>query len=238
VADSDTGRFQSEILSYDIDPDVKNWTAAALNGCASIMFDNKIWVAVPTEHSSTNNKVYVYDFMRMGSEKLGVWTKLSGPAVKNWVVNDGVLYAGGYDGWVYTMATGTTFDGTAIAPYYETSWICGTPEQEFNTKVWRFLTITHTCPGNWNIVVQYWLDFHTGTADGTFNLNLNSGGSLWGVMKWACATWGGGYTTMDTKTPLTGAVGSAIKFRFSTVNLNESFKIKDISLDYNVRGLR
>jgi hypothetical protein len=238
VADSDTGRFQSETLSYDIDTDVKGWTAAALKGCASITFDNKVWVAVPTAQSSTNNKIYVYDFVRLGTEKLGIWTKLSAPAVKNWVVNDGVLYAGGYDGYIYTMSTGTAFDGATIAPYYETAWICGTPEQEFNTKVWRFLTVTHTTPGNWNIVVQYWLDFRTGVEDGSFNLNLNSGGSLWGVMKWSNSKWGGGYTTMDTKTPLVNAVGSAIKFRFSSVNVNESWKIKDISLDYNVRGLR
>jgi hypothetical protein len=235
AADSEYGRFAVDSLSYVIDSDVKTWNAAQLKNAVSVTYDNKVWLAV-SKGTTNNDTIYVYDFVRLDDAHQGVWSKLSGPSVKSWVVNDGVLYAGGYNGYVYRMQNLGTYDGTAIAPYYCTAYIAGAPEHRDNVKVFRFLYITVETPGNWNLVIDYYVDFDSLTGSRT--LNLTSGGSLWGVMKWKNDTWGGGTTTHRHRVIIPGAVGKAIKFKFSTVNANESFKIKEIELVYNLRGKR
>jgi len=236
-ADSDAGRFQTNNLAYDIDTDVKTWNSALLPKAASVMYDNKIWLAVPATSSSSNNtKIYIYDFVRMSADKLGMWTKLSAPAVNNFVVSDGILYGGGYNGYVFKMATGTSFDGAAIQPYYWTAAVSGNPEHRDNTKVFRILYITHECPGSWLLYVDYEVDFNGVLTTGT--VSLSPGGSLWGVMQWVNSTWGGGTTTKRSRLILQNAVGKLIKFKFYVTGLNETFRVKELEIEYNVRTKR
>jgi hypothetical protein len=235
TADSEYGRFSTDSLSYTIDTDVKLWTASQLSNAAAITFDNKVWLAVPLA-STNNNTIYVYDFVRLGEDKKGVWSKLSAPAVSNFVVNDGALYAGGYNGIVYKMQSGSSFDGAAISPYYYTAYIGGAPEHRDNVKVFRFLYIVHECSGNWNLNIDYLVDFDG--IVGSKTLNLTSGGSIWGTLQWSNGAWGGGVTTKRSRLIIPGAVGKAIKFKFSVTGLNESFKIKELELVYNLRGKR
>jgi hypothetical protein len=238
-ADSEYGRFQNDSLTWEIDPDVKTWLSTQLNKSAAVMYDNKIWAAVPTGGSTTqNNKIYVFDFLRSGDDsgKLGVWSKLSGPNVNNFVVSDGVLYGGGYDGYVYKLNTGTLNDGTAISPYYWTAALAGQNEHRYNTKIFRVLYVTHDCPGNWLLYVDYEVEF-SGVST-TATIDLNGGGSMWGIMQWTNSKWGGGNTTKRSRVILTNAIGKTIKFKFYLSGLNQTFKIKELELDYNLRSKR
>ena len=234
-ADSEYGRFSIDNLTYNIDTDVKTWSAGALSKAASVMYDNKIWTAVPAAGSSTNNRIYVYDFVRMSGEQLGVWSKLSAPAVNNFVASDGSLYGGSYDGYVYKIATGSNNDGSAITPYYWTAAISGLTEHRDNAKVFRILYITHECSGNWLLYIDYQVDFQPAS---TTTLTLSGGGSMWATMQWRNNVWGGGVTTKKSRIILTDAVGKLIKFKFYVTGLNQSFKIKDLELDYNLRSKR
>jgi hypothetical protein len=236
-ADSEYGRFQSDALSYDIDADVKAWSPNLLSRSASIAYDNKVYLAVPSNATTNqNNKIYVFDFVRMSGDKIGVWSRLTAPAVNNFVVSDGTLYAGGYSGYVYKMDTGTLNDGSAIAPYYWTAAISGLPEHRDNSKIFRILYVTHELSGNWNLYVDYQVDFGGATQTGT--ISLNPGGTLWGGFLWKVGTWGGGSTSKRSRLILPLAVGKVIKFKFYVTGANETFKIKEIELDYNLRSKR
>ena len=243
-ADSEYGRFAADAVSYDIDTDVKAWAPSLLSKSASITYDNKVWVALPVgSTASTNNKLYVFDFIRADTTKLGVWTKLSAPAVNNFAVSDGTLYGGGYDGYVYTLDKGTTLDGIAVAPYYWTAAISSAVsfggynvDHRDNTKVFRILYITHECSGNWNLYVDWVVDFGGATQTGT--VPLSGGGIMWGTFLWGIGTWGGGVTSKRSRLIFPNAVGKIIKFKFYVTGVNQTFKIKELELEYNLRSRR
>jgi hypothetical protein len=152
-------------------------------------------------------------------------------------VSDGSLYGGGYDGYVYKLNTGTTYDGSAISPYFWTAAISGVDStQRDNTKVFRILYVTHECSGDWNLYIDYEIDF--GGSTQTATIPLSGGGTLWGGFLWGTGTWGGGVRSKRSRVILPGAVGKIIKFKFYVTGINQSFKIKELELEYNLRSKR
>jgi hypothetical protein len=243
AADSQLGRFQTDALSNDIESDFKELDLSVIDRAASIEYDNKIWVALPYGSGvGRNNRIYTFDFVRIsaGAEgKMGAWAYQDSPDAECLTIHEGDLLAGSSvaNGYVYKLNTTNAFDTGAIDSYYWTAMLAGLPEHREHTKCFRFLYITHDCPGDWDMSCDYRLDYVTGAITAA-TVDLNSGGSLWGVMQWKNSKWGGGFTKKRTRLILPGAVGKSIQFRFRTNAANTWWKVSEIELAYTLKGKR
>jgi hypothetical protein len=242
AADSEQGRFQTENLAYEIDPDVKAWNSAYLSKAAAIQYDNKLWIAVPAGNDSgglpytVNSKLYVYDFVRL-NEKLGVWSKVGYPGITDFQVCNGDLYGGGQDGVVHKLNTGVTFNGATVDPYYMTAPISGFDEHRDNVKVFRILYITHDQPGTWALTVEWYTDFVT-SPTGSTSIVLADDIAAWDdTFLWDESVWDGPITRRS-RIILTNAVGKIVQFKFKVTGVGATFKLKEITLDYNLRSKR
>jgi hypothetical protein len=241
TADSDFGRFATDNLTYDIDPDVKQFNSSYLDGACAVQYDNKVWLSVPVGETvgvpnQNNTRLYVYDFIRLDSSKLGVWSRLSYPGISDFQVAGGTLYGGDYSGHIYSLDHGTDFDGATIDPYFLTAPISGLTEHRDNSKVFRILYITHDLPGNWLLTVDWYVDF-ANTPSGTATIDLGAYIPTWGRSIWGAFSWGG-TSSRRSRIILSNAVGKIIQFKFSVTGVGSTFKVKEIELDYNLRSKR
>jgi len=236
-ADSDAGRFQVNNLTFNIDTDVKSWNSVALDGSAAIQFDNKIWLSVPVgSDQADNNAVYMYDFVRLDSAAQGVWGRIKYPGLKDFQVSNGVLYGGTYDGKIIRLHNGTSFNGTSISPYFMTAPISGDPTHREHTKTFRILYVTHDLPGDWDLHVEWYVDFYN-QPSGTAVIPLGVGLPIWGSSLWGAFTWGA-TGSKRSRVIIPNATGKIIQFKFYTTGVGNTFKIKELELDYNLRSKR
>jgi len=216
---------------------------STIDKSAAIQFDRKIWLSVPYEAGAgTNNRIYIYDFERFseaGDQKIGAWSYRTEPPVNCWVESDSTLYGGSSedDGRVYSLsATNYNYGGSAIDSYFWTAQMSGQEEHREFVKVFRFLYITHDCPGDWDMTLLYRTDFSNDTTADT--VNLDSGGSEWDAMEWDNDTWNGGTNTQRTRVILDGAVGKWVQFKFATNSADKHWKVHEIELLYTLRSRR
>jgi hypothetical protein len=239
------GVFPVNALSFMIEPDWLDLRDSLLDSSAAANYDNKLWFAVPKGSNATaNNRIYVYDYVRASNQGNditgGAWTRLSGPSASCFSMYDGDLYAGSAarDGIVYKMNTGRNHDGSPIDSYYYTVWLWGEDGHKDNTKVWRHLLLWVETSGEWNLNVEYWVDFEQAAGESDV-IDLSSGGYAWNTsMIWGETPFGGGNNKKLMKIILKGAVGKTIQFKFSTNTADQHFKIHEMHLNYNLRSIR
>ena len=243
AADAQHGRFLVDSLSFDIEPDIKQLSPSGVARSCAIQYDGKIWLAVPYQSTSgTNNRIYVYDFERLSESvdtKPGAWSYRTAPGINCWIEHDNLLYGGSSDdiGTVYALsATNYNYGGGAIDSYYWTAQIAGHEEHREYTKVWRYLYVTHECPGDWDMTVEYRTDFSDVTTSTT--IDLDSGGSEWDSLVWSVGAWDAGVGTKRTRIILVNAVGKFIQFRFRTNTANHHWNVHEIETLYSLRSRR
>jgi hypothetical protein len=245
LAPSETtrGSFGADSHSYNIEPDIFAFKTSLLKNAAAIQFKNKIWLAVASSSSSTeNDAIYQYDFVRATSQDrtVGAWSKFTNHNIGQMTIHNGALYGGSSlaDGLVYLLDSGTSDNGTAITSYFLTAPIYGEEEHNNNTKAFRYVYLLVQTPGAWMMTLTYFVDFKV-EAGNTVQIPLNPGGSLWGTMIWGVDIWGGSLTRQRVRIPLSGALGQYLQLKFSGDGVAaHTWKVYDAHIFYNVKGLR
>jgi len=242
AADSNVGSFQTDSKSFNIEPNIFAMNNPYVSKAAAYLHLNKLWFAVPSTATSVNNDaVYQYDYQRISNPdtNTGAWAQFSGMNINNFTDYAGNLYGGSAiaNGLVYQLDTGVSDYGNAIDSYFVTAGINGLPEHKDHTKVWRWLWVWYYCEGNWNLSIDWLLDYGT-TFSTPATLNLTPGGSLWGSAIYGTSLWGGGQANNKAKIGLLGSESRDIQFRFTTNTANQYWKINKIQVLYNLRSLR
>jgi len=246
ATDSAVGQFTVDAQSFVIEPDVTGFTQAQLHKAAAITHQGKVWFAVPTGTTATeNDEVYIYDFMRASADdpRQGAWSKWATGSYSCFAVHGGELYAGSStaNGHVTKLLTGhdTVQAGTttAISSYYYTPELSGYEAHRDNTKVWRWLYVVAEASGDWYLNINYITDGEN-TAGNTVTLRLTPTGSLWGSMVWGTDPWSATQTKAFGRMNLAGAVGKTLKLKLWTNTAGQYWKVHEVHVAYNLRGLR
>lgn len=232
----------AESKSSKIESDVFNFNSSLKVNAVGITFDNKIWMAVSSINTSTeNDRVYQFDFItREGPTGDGSWVPFTGISANAFTVFDNKLYFGSStdEGFAYQLQDGTyTDNGAAIDSFYwGKEWDGGNKDKYFD-KDFRYANFTVDTLGDWLMQIQYIVD-----SDGEgigIDVDLNPDGSVWNAFSWGADTWGGGNLRKDVKIELGRRVGKRISYKFNNKNTaGNAFKVIRGSTFYNRRGLR
>lgn len=245
-AESNIGQFLTDSHSFDIEPDIYAIQKSAITKAVSVVFQNKVWMAVPYSNS-VNNRIYIYDFVRASNQNrtVGAWSYMgangSNPlTIANcFATYGGNLYAGSSasDGFVYKMNDGHSADTAAIDSYYLTAPIYGEPAHKDFTKVFRYAMITVEASGDWDLLVSYIRDFKDETGT-TVRVPLGENVSVWGTMVWGTDKWDGGANRFTVRVGFTNCVAKALQIKFATNTVAQYFKVHNMKVFYNVKGQR
>lgn len=234
------GIIDSKPISWKIEPDFDNFVNTYLNEAVAVNYKNKIWLSIPSGIGNENNIVYQYDFIRgIDDTTYGAWSKFVSDIVfKFFCVHQGTLYGMDYDGFIYNVVSDDyNDDSSAIDCYYRTMHIHGEDEHRDNTKIWRYIYITYSCLGDWNITIT-WRGEYSVNDDGTYSLNLYSGvGAQFGTAIFGTSVFNTSQSQNTIKIPIS-LVSRTIQVAFSVNTADNYFKIHSIGLHYNLRGLR
>lgn len=232
----------AESKSDRIEPDVLAFDQSLKTDACAINFDNKIWMAVASSNTSTeNDKVYQFDFItREGPTGDGSWVPFTGISASDFAIFDNKLYFGTSQstGFVYQLEDGTyTDNGAAINSFYHTKEFDGGKTDRYFEKDYRYANLTVETLGDWVMDVKYIFN-SDGTGTGV-DVDLNPGGGIWGTLAWGQGNWGGGETRKDVKIPLGRRSAKRVSFKFSNKNTaGSAFKVVRGNILYNRRGLR
>ncbi len=114
----------------------------------------------------------------------------------------------------------------------------GVPGDEQWFKDFREFNLLYEKAGGYFMDVFYKADSDSGDGN-RLQIDLDPGGSLWGVMIWGIDLWGGGNDAGEEKISLGQLRGKRIQFRFSNQNVaNQKFKIYGLQFSYNKKGRR
>lgn len=236
------GNIGSDALSFNIEPDVALIRDTFLKNSVAITYKNKVWLSVPSGATqTTNNQILQYDFIRgrdLNSRSLGSWSRFDSHDINDFTIHEGELYGGSAlgDGKVYKLDTGYNDDSSAIDSSFLTAPISGKKEHTYHTKVWRHLYITVEAVGAWNMELSYINDLDKAAGDSE-PVDLSSGGALWGTFKWG-EIWGTGLNQKRIRIDLRNSVSKTIQFKFRTNTADQYFKVHEIQVFYNLKGLR
>lgn len=238
----DTVGMYSDAVSDRIEPDVLTYNKSYTNLSCAIEFENKVWVGVPYDTSTSNNRVYQFDFMRVANQLgEGSWIPFTGINPACFVIFNNKLYfqSDTANGRVYQLEAGVyNDDGAAIDSYFWTKVWSGHKGDEDWHKDWRWIELTIGTLGNWMMDVAYRLD-DDDSVGSTKTVSLDPGGSLWGTMIWGTDVWGGGTNRAFAKVYFATSTGKRIQIKFANQNVaNQAFKVIRMSLYYNKRGIR
>lgn len=104
----------SDPLSYPIKDEFESVNWASINKATAVYFDNKYFIALPVDGSSSNNEVWVYYLAT------GAWSVITGWNVGGWAKlrignEEKLYYIDSTEDKVYRAWTGTDDNGTAIS---------------------------------------------------------------------------------------------------------------------------
>lgn len=234
----------SEMKSDRIEPDMFTVQESYLGNISGIVYKNKAWIALTYDTgNTTNNRVYQMDFSisNLKKDQEVSWVPFTGINASQFTIYTGKLYfqSSTATGRVYQLETGLySDDGSAINSYFWTKEYSGQPEDTNITKDFRFGNFLVDAAGNYYMNLTYKVDSTIGNGTVT-NINLNPGGSLWGVFTWGTDLWGGGKNQNEVRQYFAGARGIRIQFMFSNQNtVNQRFKVHGMNLFYNQKGYR
>jgi hypothetical protein len=234
----------SDMKSERIETDMFNVQESYLGNISSIVFKNKAYISLTYNTSNTkNNRIYVMDFSmsNMRKDQKEAWVPYTGLNASQFTVYGGNLYYGSStaNGRIYKMESGLyTDDGTAIDSYFWTKEFVGADTDTNYTKDFRYINLLVDNAGAYYMNITYLVDSDRGSGD-TITLNLDPGGSLWGVMVWGVDTWGGGTNQREYRKFLANARGRRIQFKFSNQNtVSQRFAVHGLNFLYNKKGYR
>jgi hypothetical protein len=234
----------SELQSNPIEPDMFDVQAAFVGNISGIVYQNKAWIAVTYgSGNTTNNRVYYADFSATNLKRSGkiAWVPFTGINAAQFTIYDGKLYFidSRAVGRVYQLESGSyNDDGSAIDSYYWTKEFSGLAAHSSLHKDFRWLAILVDKAGNYYMEVRKKVDSDTGSGEAQ-QVDLDPGGSQWGVMVWGTDSWGGGTERAEIKVGLGTAAGQRIQFKFSNQNtVNQRFKVHWVRFIYNKKGYR
>lgn len=235
----------SETQSDRIEPDVFLFTSSTIAKACAIEYRNKIWFAVPYNGTTTNNRVYQFDYVRrVDSDHAGSWVPFSYPySFSAFTIYGGSLYAqsGLATGFVYKLNTnGYSDNGTAIDSYAWTKEFFGHKAHMENYKHFRAGNFTVETLGTYNMTIHYRSDDDDGMGTSKV-VSLDPEGAVWNQFNWGDGTlWGGGNEQRRVTISLGTLKGKRIQFRFSNQNtLSQGFHVYPHgSFSYNLLGER
>ena len=244
LEEGSVGDILSNPLSFNIEPDIKALQDSALHNSVAVQHQNKVYISVPGAGHSTNNTMYVYDYVRGRQEvskQSGAWSRWDECEFSDLTVFRGDLFAGDYNGYVYKLNVGYHDSGgtseTAISSYIQTMSIFGMPEHADNVKVWRHAWVTLETPGEWLVSVTYADDLYSSSGT-TKTISVSPEASYWGVDSWGTGTWGRETLRKVFRLDLANMVSKKIQLKFSTAVADTYYKLYDMMLEYNLRGIR
>lgn len=234
----------SDLKSDRIEPDVFDMVESKVGNYSGIVYKNKAYLAVTYGTSQlTNNRVYVMDFSmsRTNKNQKESWVPFTGWTPAQFTIYGGELYfiSSIANGFVYKYDESIYNDsGSAIDSYFWTKEFSGYADDTSFFKDFRYANMLVDKAGAYYMDVVYKTDSDLGSGN-TTQIDLDPGGSLWGVMVWGTDTWGGGTAQDDVRQFLGSARGKRIQFKFSNQNaVDQRFKVHRMNIVYNIKGLR
>lgn len=230
------GIINSAPISFKIQPDIDALVMTYLTNSVAVVYKNRIWVSVCSS-GSINDLIYQYDYVRgIADTDYGAWSKFVDLEMKTLCIHDGELLGMDYTGYVYTLDTGHTDNGTAIDSNFSTSFNYGLDEHRQNMKVWRFIYMTLQASGAWNLTVE-WRGVTKTYMESSGTVDLTPGGAEWGLAEWGVSVWGKDKDIIECKIPI-HVVSQAIQVKVSINTAGQYFKLYRMALHYNLRGAR
>lgn len=234
----------SDLISNRIEPDMFDVNDTYLGNISGTVYKNRAYITLTKgSNSTTNNRVYVYDFSidNITKQQKAVWSPYTGWNAAQFTIWNGSLYFGSSTatGFIYQAETSSyNDDGAAINSYYWTKEFSGYEGEYSYNKDYRYARLLVDLPGAYYMNCAYKTD--SDDSDGTnIQIDLTPGGSLWGVMVWGVSSWGGGALRAEKEIKIGGARGKRIQFKFSNQNtVNQMFKVHWYSFAYNLKGFR
>lgn len=196
-------------------------------------FDGRrVWWAVPTDTSTTNNEVLVFDTLTQG------WTRMTGINASvihlSTISGSAQLYFGSSesDGKSHHLDGGGDDDGDAIDFQVKTPFYYPAPGHKCKFK---YLYITADSSQDVDLDVDYSLDGFTFNDLATVSLTglgAAFGYAIWGVSKF------GSTTLSKERLDDAGGTGYYMQYRYRNNESNEDVTLREWELFYYPRGLR
>jgi hypothetical protein len=233
----------SDLQSDRIEPEMFAVNETYVGNISSTVFKNKAYITVTDGgDSTTNNKVYVFDFSISNIQKRqrAAWSPLDGLDAAQFTVYNGRLYylSSTANGTVYQLETSTYSDtSTAIDSYFWTKEFSGLPGHENFQKDFRWARLLVELAGVYYMTVAFRVD--SDVSEGTtIQLDLDPGGTTW-PFTWGVDTWDAGSSQREIRIPLGPARGKRIQFKFTNQNAaGQRFKVHAMTFSYNLKGAR
>ena len=240
--EAESDLFRSDSIGFDIQTDIDAFGDAYLEGAYAVNFKNKLWISVPYGSGTANDRIYTYDYVKgrgLVSRKEAAWSRIPDIDINTMCVHQGTLYGGSSlnDGLVYQLDTGHDFNGSAIDSYFYTMVIKGQKGHERHTKQWRYALVTVDASGAWNMSVDYQI-FDTNDTLQSAAIDLTPGGAVWNTMVWGTAKWGRPRDQIVVRITFNDAVGVYLQLRFRTATADQYFKVHNVEVFYNLKGVR
>lgn len=223
----------SALLSKDITPTIKALNTSRLTQAEAVSFDNKYILSVPNGSSTTNNLNLVFDY------SMGGWLKWDIPA-NCWTTfrNGGIdylIFGSTTTGKIYRYTESTYSDnGTAISAYYKTKDY--DLKYPANEKLYRKFYVTLNKSTDYSLKVTPQVDFGEVDVDAS-TIAAKASDSLWGAMVWGADVWGSATTSTSDK-QIMNARGKYINFTFENSTLSETFRLRNLTQYFRIRGAR
>lgn len=253
---SQPGIIKPDALSFNIEKTIKQINQTYINRSTAIAYNNKLYISVPYDTSTYNNKVLVYDFVKgrnLKNREYGAWSNIDGMNVNDFVIYNDTLYAGSSTtGVVYELEQSDyLFEDAAINSYFKTFAIQGSKPHENNVKVFRTLWLLVDTTGEFPMTVEGYTDF-TETQAFSTQVNLSNSkintwdettadSSTWDVMVWDVGTWYSDKNAFIERKLIRlslGCQGKFIQLKFTTNTPEAHFKMHSITVDYTLKGRR
>lgn len=233
----------SELQSDVIEPDMFDVAGAYIGNISAIDYKNRLYFAVPYGNTTTNNRIYVYDYSisNLSKRKQGAWVPYTGINPSQFVVFNGLLYCGDSTstGQVHQLET-TSYNDNAVAidSYWKSKDYSGLKAEEDLFKDFRTLQVVVDKAGQYQMNLYTVIDGEDSDGDLT-TLDLSNTGSTWNNFVWGTGIWGSGRFREDKRVFLGQKRGKAISFKFSNQNTaNQRFKVHGFRFTYNIKGRR
>lgn len=239
----DVATAGGELTSDRIEPNLFTVAEAYVGNISAIVFKNKAYIALTESGSTTNDRVWIFDFSisNLKKQQIASWAPISGINAAQFVVYGGSLYyvSSTANGFVYELEADSYTDvSTAINSYFWTKEFAGVPGHENHDKDFRWANLLVEKEGTWPMTFGWRVDSDLGEGQ-TKTIDLSPGGSVWGNQNWGDFNWDAGRGQEEVRIPIGPSRGKRIQFKFSNQNTaGQGFKVHWMTFSYNLKGKR
>ena len=233
----------SDLQSDRIEPLIFGVNETYVSNISALVFKNKAYITATVDASTTNNRVFIFDFSisNMKKAQRAAWAPMSGLNAAQFAVFNGRLYYGTSTatGFVYQLETTTYSDeAAAIDSYFWTKEFSGLDGHENLEKDFRQANILVEKAGAYQMAFNWRVDSDNG--EGLQKLiDLDPGGSTWNAFVWGQDNWDAGVGQQDVRVFLGPARGKRIQFKFANLEaLAQRCKVHWMTFTYNLKGKR